>query len=947
MSKPEKQQLATLQKAIPSNSLMVAPSAPPAVAFVGLLALVWSFRRTVFGAKLTASSLLVDVIGTRDVGLPNGWAVRLASRLPEPSALIETEEALVAFLTSMGSAVGPLALALQDAPLAASLFPVASRRQLAIDSWLGSMPNPPDVWENAVPVIAALWKTPIVDVADLVALHLIALDQPYVGVLATAMAAERATVISAFTTKLAAAWEPLKAADSRYADFSLKLSQIYFELSMHVHALGPSSKAVPLAAVAAAPAPAPAPAEPLTEEKVNSIVMAAVATAFKRQLKSPSAAPTVAPAGASAGPKCYRCGAVGHIARICPAPKPLNKSVDKYIVECSAEAAWPPGDALLAAVEIFARSGAEPKAANALFDTGAPYSAISVALARSLGCVVTKYAGPALCGVDGAAVTPSGQTALHRLVVGAWSGALGPIAVVPGLPWPLLVGLADMRRCASLSIDFTTAPPRITLQPRVALAAVSVDDTLSIVSEFAAATDADLQARAARDAAAAHAIPPTMSAAASRRAAPAIDARSPAETAYRRAFVELNRHAYKEVELDASLSPTLRSKVQALLYKYRACFAVKDADWKPPVIDTTRGDAYPLQLFLLAGKQAKAAAQPPFQSRHDNALLERERDTLLRTGRAVPACRAPAIAASFVVDGKRVVYAMSAANALLYATAHTLPSTEAQARELAERGGGRYFALDLLEGFLQWVYAVGSGAAACVSIGGEVLEPLVPSMGIHCVPGEFHALVSRLFKIRPSDIDREPALGNATVKTFIDDFSGVGRDDDSFLAALGFVLQTAHRYGFTFNARKARIGSRSVVHAGHLVEGSSIRPLHSYTDEMLNQGRPESREQLVRFLGQAAWILPHLSDSWESLAMLRRVLKSLGPSPQARIRWSESADAAFHDVRASLADPRVLYAFDPQRTLFVMTDASKLTGSCIFMQLHNDADGRPLLRVVN
>jgi transposase InsO family protein len=56
--------------------------------------------------------------------------------------------------------------------------------------------------------------------------------------------------------------------------------------------------------------------------------------------------------------------------------------------------------------------------------------------------------------------------------------------------------------------------------------------------------------------------------------------------------------------------------------------------------------------------------------------------------------------------------------------------------------------------------------------------------------------------------------------------------------------------------------------------------------------------------------------------------------------------AAYDAVIAGLADPTVLVPFDSARTLFVVTDASELGASAIFMQLHADDSGAPTLRVV-
>lgn len=111
------------------------------------------------------------------------------------------------------------------------------------------------------------------------------------------------------------------------------------------------------------------------------------------------------------------------------------------------------------------------------------------------------------------------------------------------------------------------------------------------------------------------------------------------------------------------------SMAHAVLQEYSTVFGgtKNPADpHKPPTMNVAVGDAYPLTLMLRADVQAQATSQAPFRSTRDAHILVRERDALLRDGRAVEATHAIAIASSFVRPGPRVVYSATDANRLLY-----------------------------------------------------------------------------------------------------------------------------------------------------------------------------------------------------------------------------------------------------------------------------------------
>jgi hypothetical protein len=964
---------------LPAYSSPNPTATSPATNLIGLLALVLQQKSTLFAAQMTGINLLTLITARSSasaLGVLAEWFPTISTSM---TSAITTDAHLASFFTALGAGGANGLLADEMGTFLANfLFPSPGSRLATVRALLLITPHPERANTYLVPILSALWGVAGSVVSDLVYDEMLSPTSDYPLALANSLLVTRSEVVSEL--------EPVRTAVAANATPDFK--NLYRRLQRLAPPVTPASSAVALGAVQTPPAPAaavlPVPQPELLklQEQINALqsqqktheqslhkaIVGAIAKGFLQQSSSSSSSPS------STRPKCSHCGKMGHLEATCFKKHPHLKKYASSSSPSSAPAIvgtlqtpnlldddefagyrWPRATSLQATVTAAARVSSTGHEVLATLDTGAPFSALSPAVALRLGCVVSRYKGPPLHGPDGRPLRVVGQTVLAKVTLGTWSSVVGPLAVIEGLEWDLLFGLRDLSRCSYLHINFSVTPPAVTLgdvvptsapsPPPAVVGSVSTG-TLSAVSAIAASADARL--RAADEVARAHAVPVpiAMGARAASVAKPAVVHGSADETARRDAFHARHTNAYREVEVDASAPKWFQEKVRALLKRRRKLFAVRETDRsKPPVIDCSQPGVYPLELFLKAGQQATTQAQPLFTSRKHASILQAEHDAILRDGRAEPARRALAIAPGFVTDDERVVFDYGNSNGLLYTSAHTLPSTDRQVKALAAFDGACYFSFDLRDGFAQWPLAEGCGAAACINIGGETLEPKVASMGVHCVPGEFHALVSRLFKLTTEDYAREPLLVQTLLETFLDDGAGAAKSYEALYALLDFAFDVCARVGFTLNARKTRIGMRSLIHAGVLVCGPMLRPLTDYVEAIRRQARPVDRAGLDRFLGQCGWVTQHLVDVFDQLAELRRMATAVGSAKRARLRWSSAQADAFRCVHAALADPRALYAFDPAKTVFSLTDADDYTGVCLVMQLHT-IKGVPTLCLV-
>lgn len=838
-------------------------SSDKAVSVLAALVHVWLHRRVLVSAELILPSI-TNALEAR-VPVTSGWLSDSASALPVlelTDALITPEQAVGDWLTKIGTggAKGPLGrgLALADADLLREVFPPALERQRLVDKLVLAAGRPTAPAQAAiVNVLSYIWAENI-DNVQVRVLHAMARPD-YTNWLVSDLKSDVQTVATYFSTKIAglAASDKVKPADAQAA-----LETATSALLDHIRAVSAASATPPtvVAAVAAPTAPAPTQLEPGVKQ-IETLV-AAMTTAMDRlqysiqqqqqqQQRYGSSSSTArggrgggrgarsgrgASRGRGGGGRqggerlCYTCGNPGHLSKDCA----MNDN--SYYVGALAPAAaapdwhWRPPQQLRKEVLAGARRTAEHHEVSAFVDTGSGISAVDEEWARRRGCIIKPYTGPPLATVTGAPVAVIGQTSLS-VRVDEFESVLAPVAVIRQLAWPLLLGMQDLQRAGALHVDFSVSPARVRLgQLPARLAALrarpvhEIEGTpeLFVASRLARDVDEARRAKEAADRGHAVPLPPFLTATRQELLQPAIDYFSEKETLYREAYQFRNRLAFKQVKFGANLTAVQRAELEEIVAQYATVFADKGEDareWKPPVLNSWLPGAGPLPYYLKPGVQVRSVAQPLHHTSTGNAILEKEADTYIRTGRGVHARRSFATATSFLTEGDRVVHSYIDANDMLLMTAHTLPSTDSIVRRFAAYDAKFYNYYDFREGFSQVPLAAGSGVAACIRIGSSIIEPYVATMGIHAVPGEFNRMMSQIFSMRPADYQQQPALHDTMLETYIDDSGQPCRSWAATKAGLHFFLGRARLYGITLTAPKCVFGADTMVFCGNEIKG--------------------------------------------------------------------------------------------------------------------------------
>ena len=99
----------------------------------------------------------------------------------------------------------------------------------------------------------------------------------------------------------------------------------------------------------------------------------------------------------------------------------------------------------------------------------------------------------------------------------------------------------------------------------------------------------------------------------------------------------------------------------------------------------------------------------------------------------------------------------------------------------------------------------------------------------------------------------------------------------------------------TINLSKSEFGQAQVTYLGHVVGLGEVKPVSAKVEAIANFPPPESKKQLMRFLGMAGYyrrFYPNFVAVAEPLTQLL--------SESIRFIWSDWCDKAFEELQAML-----------------------------------------------
>ena len=172
---------------------------------------------------------------------------------------------------------------------------------------------------------------------------------------------------------------------------------------------------------------------------------------------------------------------------------------------------------------------------------------------------------------------------------------------------------------------------------------------------------------------------------------------------------------------------------------------------------------------------------------------------------------------------------------------------------------------------------------------------------------------------------------------YIDDVIIASTNDKLLRKHLRLVFSRFEQFGITINLSKCCFGKPEIEFLGYNVSSEGIKPLQEKIKAIQNYPRPETIEQLRRFLGMVNFYRLHLKQAAGCQAELNKFLHGAKKKDKSNITWDEKATAAFEQCKASLQNAVTLSYPETKGKLSLMCDASN---TCVGAVLQQEVAGQ-------
>ena len=203
------------------------------------------------------------------------------------------------------------------------------------------------------------------------------------------------------------------------------------------------------------------------------------------------------------------------------------------------------------------------------------------------------------------------------------------------------------------------------------------------------------------------------------------------------------------------------------------------------------------------------------------------------------------------------------------------------------------------------------------------------------------------YKVTPFEMKNSPATFQRLINSvtagldgceaYIDDVIIYSDTWEDHLKTIRKFFERLSEAKLTVNLAKSEFARAHVTYLGHVVGQGQVKPVDAKINAIADFPRPESKKQLMRFLGMAGYyrkFCPNFSAVAEPLTQLL--------SKKVKFVWNTKCEMAFKELKAILQSFPVLSApnFDCQFKLAV--DASDVAAGAVLLQEGKDGVDHPI-----
>lgn len=172
---------------------------------------------------------------------------------------------------------------------------------------------------------------------------------------------------------------------------------------------------------------------------------------------------------------------------------------------------------------------------------------------------------------------------------------------------------------------------------------------------------------------------------------------------------------------------------------------------------------------------------------------------------------------------------------------------------------------------------------------------------------------------------------------FVDDVLIASENEEQHRQHLRTVMKRFEDYGVTINPSKCVLGQAEVKFLGYEVSENGIKPPQDKITAITNYPKPNTVEELRRFLGMINYYRENIPDAASLQAPLNAYLHNSKKRDKTAIQWTEEANQAFEKCKRSIENAALLAHPHHSVPLALMCDASNSCSGAVLQQFVNNA----------
>lgn len=178
-------------------------------------------------------------------------------------------------------------------------------------------------------------------------------------------------------------------------------------------------------------------------------------------------------------------------------------------------------------------------------------------------------------------------------------------------------------------------------------------------------------------------------------------------------------------------------------------------------------------------------------------------------------------------------------------------------------------------------------------------------------------------------------IGQSFLSGYLDDVI-VGSDNEAIHREhLRLLFERFEKYKMSINLAKCVFGEPKIEFLGYEVSERGISPLPEKVKAIDLYPKPETIEQLRRFLGMLNFYRSHMPNAAKVQGILDKYLHGAKKRDKTKIEWTDEANRAYDMCKENLKNAATLAHPIPDAELSLMTDASDFSIGAVLQQKEN------------